>query len=527
MVPTSDLLGAVASLPTVLVAAAPDFGRAAGRLHPLVVHFPIALALVAVAVEWWRALTRQPGLSPITRPLLWLAAAAAVASTASGWLNAAYERGGDGGSTLFLHRWIGTATSIGLVALAAWCQSVARAMTRASADGAAQLGSFRWAALVVGLAVGATGHLGGDMVYGEGYLTKVLFPPSSAKSDALAGGETPTEGPVEVGSAETVALSPNDAYFIETVLPILEAHCFECHSARKQKGGLRMDTRAWLFNGDEEDWTVLPGKSAESLFLARIVLDRDDPDAMPPEGPGLTADEQAAIRKWIDDGAAYPDASVIAAASDAAADQATIAGTATTGAPAPALSTAEVRAKAETAAKALVARGVLVQPLAIDSPYLDVNAARAEPALGDADAALLADLAPLVVNLNLAKSAITDAGLAAIGPMPVLEKLRLDETAVGDAGLAALGSLPKLESVNLVGTKVTAACRDWLHAQPALRRVYVWRTAVEARDAAQALATKFEVVGADLPLAQPTTPPMPEDPKPEDAKPEGDAPGAG
>lgn len=516
MVPTSDLLGAVASLPTVLVAAAPDFGRAAGRLHPLVVHFPIALALVAVAVEWWRALTRQPGLSPITRPLLWLAAAAAVASTASGWLNAAYERDGDGGSTLFLHRWIGTATSIGLVALAAWCQSVARAMTRASADGVAQLGSFRWASLVVGLAVGATGHLGGDMVYGEGYLTKVLFPPSSkSEGEALA-----DASPVEVATAQPAALAPADAHFIETVLPILEANCFECHSARKQKGGLRMDTRAWLFNGDEEDWTVLPGKSAESLFHARIVLDRADPDAMPPEGPGLTADEQAAIRKWIDDGAAYPDASVIAAAADAGADRASQAVAATAGASAPALSTAEVRAKAEAAAKALVARGVLVQPLAIDSPYLDVNAARAEPAIGDADAALLADLAPLVVNLNLAKSAITDAGLAAIGAMPVLEKLRLDETAIGDEGLAALGTLPKLESVNLVGTKVTAACRDWLQAQPALRRVYVWRTAVEARDAAQALATKFEVVGADLPLAQPTTPPMPEDPKPEDAKPE-------
>ena len=52
-------------------------------------------------------------------------------------------------------------------------------MTRASADGVAQLGSFRWASLVVGLAVGATGHLGGGMVYGEGYLAEVLFPPSS------------------------------------------------------------------------------------------------------------------------------------------------------------------------------------------------------------------------------------------------------------------------------------------------------------------------------------------------------------
>ncbi len=84
MVPISDLLGPVASLQTVLAAQAPDLARAAGRLHPLVVHFPIALALVAVAVEWWRAVTRQQGLSPLTRPLLWIAALSAGAATPTG-----------------------------------------------------------------------------------------------------------------------------------------------------------------------------------------------------------------------------------------------------------------------------------------------------------------------------------------------------------------------------------------------------------------------------------------------------------
>lgn len=508
MVPISDLLGPVASLQTVLAAQAPDLGRAAGRLHPLVVHFPIALALVAVAVEWWRAVTRQQGLSPLTRPLLWIAALSAVASTATGWMNAFHERDGDGSSTLFLHRWIGTATAIGLVALAAWGESVARELARATQVATAQLGAFRWAALVTALAVGATGHLGGDMVYGEGYLAKVLFPPSAPSASE---GELP---PTEVAAAQRVELAPEDLHFVETVLPILEAHCFECHGARKQKGGLRMDSKAWLFNGDEEDWTVLPGESAESLLLQRVLLDRADPDAMPPEGPGLSEAEREAIGAWIDDGAAYPDAETIAAATAADEEAGDVATGAGGGSDVPVRSAAEVRARADAAAQVLAARGVLVQPLAIDSPYLDVNAARAEPPVGDADAALLADLAPLVVDLNLAKSAITDEGLAAIGGFPVLERLRLDETAVGDAGVSALGVLPKLQSVNLVGTKVTAACRDWLHAQPALRRVYVWRTAVESRDAAQSLATRFEVVGADLPLAQPTTPPMPEDPAP-------------
>ncbi|MEY3026158.1 MAG: hypothetical protein RLZZ238_1055, partial [Planctomycetota bacterium] len=301
----------------------------------------------------------------------------------------------------------------------------------------------------------------------------------------------------------------NDRFFIEKVRPVLESHCFECHGARKQKGGLRMDSEAWLFNGEEEHWTVVPGKSAESLLLQRIVLDRADPDAMPPEGDGLTDDEKAVIRKWIDDGAAYPDATEAALAGDAST-------AAAPGGPATVVDRvdAAVKAKADAAAKALIARGVLVQPIAADSPYFDVNASRAEPPIADADAPLFADIAPLVVNLNLAQSALTDAGVSALGSFAALERLRLDGTAVGDAGLRALGSVPKLESINLVGSKVGADSVAWFAAQTALKRVYVWQTGLDTPEAIASIGAggRVQVVGGDLPLAQPKGPPMPEDP---------------
>jgi hypothetical protein len=68
---------------------------------------------------------------------------------------------------------------------------------------------------------------------------------------------------------------------------------------------------------------------------------------------------------------------------------------------------------------------------------------------------------------------------------------------------------------------VTAASISWLRGQPALRRVYVWQTALDNPDAIKQLTEggKLEAIGADLPLAQPTTPPMPEDPKPAAATP--------
>ena len=526
--------GLLAFMP-VLAESGVDLVRAFGRFHPLVVHFPIALALVAVGVEWWRALSRREGLSPLTVPLLWIAAIAALASTATGWVNAAHEYGSEDTPALALHRWIGTLTAFALLGLAWFGQSVAAQAAAGATKAAAAIGSFRWFGLVSAIAVSVTGHLGGDLVHGEGYLTDYLLPRGAPDAEKAAPGDAGTgiaagDGSGDAADETQPALTDSDRFFVSQVRPILDAHCIECHGPRKQKGGLRMDSKAWLFNGEEEDWTVLPGKSAESLMVHRVELDRTDPDAMPPEGDGLTKDEIATLRKWIDDGAAYPNMlpglagapgvpTAAASAALAATGSVGVAGGSSVG-----ISQA-VREKAEAASKALAARGVLVQPLALDSELLDVNAMRADPPIGDADAGLLAELAPVVANLNLSKSAITDAGLAQVGSMPHLEKLRLDGTAVGDAGLAALGTLPRLESINLVGARPTGASVAWLRAQPSLKRVYVWQTALDAPEHLKALAEggRMTAIGADLPLAQPTTPPMPEDPRPADAAPAADA----
>ena len=497
-VPTATLaFFAGAFDPTLVIAdLGSDLGRTFGRVHALVVHFPLSLGLVAVAAEWWRTLTRREGLSPLTLPLLTITAIAAVFAAGTGWINASFEYENDGGTTLQLHRWIGLASAVAFVGLAVWCRVISARLELASAKNAVTIVDFRWTALAAALALGVAGHFGGELVHGTGYTTELLFP-SVAK---------PEEAPNE---ADVAALTSDDRYFLEKVRPILEAHCIECHGPRKQKGGMRLDSKAWLFNGTQDKWAVIPGKSAESLLVHRVELERIDPDAMPPEGDGLNVDEQAVIRKWIDDGAAYPEVRAGGGGGGAAVGGAAVVEIA------PA-----VRAKAEAAAKALIARGVLVQPVAADSPLFDINASRAEPAFSDADAALFVDIAPVVANLNLAKSAITDAGIAQLRGMRYLERLRLDFTAVGDVGLQALGTMPRLESINLVGSKVTPALAQWIASQPALRRVYVWQTTLDDPAATKTMTAggKIEIIGADLPLAQPKGPPMPEDAKPDAPK---------
>jgi mono/diheme cytochrome c family protein len=101
------------------------------------------------------------------------------------------------------------------------------------------------------------------------------------------------------------AANPLDQ-FEKVVRPLLEQRCFECHGADKQKGGLRLDQKsAMLGSGDSEEPAVIPGKSAESLVIKRI-LTNDPDESMPPKGKRLSAEEIAVIKQWIDSGAHWP-----------------------------------------------------------------------------------------------------------------------------------------------------------------------------------------------------------------------------
>ncbi len=94
--------------------------------------------------------------------------------------------------------------------------------------------------------------------------------------------------------------------FEKEVRPLLEQRCMECHGPDKQKGGLRLDQKsAMLGGGDSAEAAVVPGKSAESLLIKRIVT--TDPDeTMPPKGKRLTSAEVSLLKLWIDRGAHWP-----------------------------------------------------------------------------------------------------------------------------------------------------------------------------------------------------------------------------
>ena len=99
----------------------------------------------------------------------------------------------------------------------------------------------------------------------------------------------------------------SDLDFHREVWPILESKCLECHQGSKAKGGLHLDTRAGALKGGESDGpAIVPGDPSKSALLARI-CSTDDEAKMPPKGPGLAVAEQALLRRWIQDGAHWPE----------------------------------------------------------------------------------------------------------------------------------------------------------------------------------------------------------------------------
>jgi len=112
----------------------------------------------------------------------------------------------------------------------------------------------------------------------------------------------------------TASATPDPiAQFEREVKPLLEQRCFECHGPDKQKGGIRLDQKAsMLGTGDSEQPVVVPGQSAASLLVKRL-LSTDPDEAMPPKGKRLEPDQIASVKLWIDLGAHWPDSKVAAA----------------------------------------------------------------------------------------------------------------------------------------------------------------------------------------------------------------------
>jgi len=102
-----------------------------------------------------------------------------------------------------------------------------------------------------------------------------------------------------------VAFAAKPLDYVREIKPIFQAHCWSCHGALKQEGGLRLDTGAVIRTGGDNGPAVVPGKSRSSVLWQRI-SSHEESERMPPEGRPLTNEQLDLVRRWIDAGAVSP-----------------------------------------------------------------------------------------------------------------------------------------------------------------------------------------------------------------------------
>jgi len=93
-------------------------------------------------------------------------------------------------------------------------------------------------------------------------------------------------------------------YFERKVRPILVTHCVACHGEQKQKGELRLDSRAGFAAGGQSGALVKPGSPDDSLFV-RVI--RYDGDIRMPQKGKLPDADVATLTEWVKGGAPWPE----------------------------------------------------------------------------------------------------------------------------------------------------------------------------------------------------------------------------
>ena len=437
-----------------------------GRFHPVVVHLPIGILLLALFLQ---LLFRkdQHSLYRVMK-VIWLAGlATAFVSALSGYLlsvSGSYEDG-----PVAVHMWMG------LLVLVLTVLMTLRVVTKKTGR------INRLISITLLAAILATGHFGGSLTHGPDYLTA-----SFTTTDAVTAGVKP------------ISSIPDAQVYTDIVQPILQAKCYSCHGAPKQKGELRLDNADYLMKGGKNGAVVVPGTAAESELVKRLLLPKSDKKHMPPkQKQQLSAGEISLLQWWVDQGA--PLQKQVKELQQTEPVTAYLAALQKQGQTAPAQSMVPPTDVAPADAKALKAlrdRGVIVVPVAQNSNYLSVNFINT-PGMGTKEMELLLPIQKQLVWLKAGFTPIGDSAVSIIAQCSQLTFLQLNNTRITDRALKNIARLKQLQSLNLVGTGVTLSGIAALKPLTKLKSLYLYQTAITKEHTAQ-LKAMFPRVAIDL-----------------------------
>lgn len=415
----------------------PAWLQVAGRMHPLLLHFPVVL-LVLYCI--WTLFIPKKAIEPTYRQLVgdWLLLLSAVTAVATALMGLflSKEEGYDA-EALQWHKWSGVA-----VALIASLWYMFRNTLVKSKAIAVSLATISLAGIIF------TGHQGAGITHGQNFLMAPLLPEKHEESVAI-----------------------EDAIvFTHLVKPILDAKCMSCHNSSKAKGELVMESQDLLIKGGKSGSLWDSTQADGGLLLRRLHLPIEQKKHMPPQGkPQLNDEELNILNYWIKNGANFnvkvvdlPTTDTLRLLAEQSLTKKEVA-------------TYEFDAADEKTIQQLNNSNRVVFQLAIESPALGVNFYNKEFFNSEQLKELL-KVKEQIVSLDCSHMPFKDQDLSTVAQFSNLHTLLLNFTEITGKTLGELKTLKNLKTLSLAGTSITKDKLAVLKQFPRLQKVSVWNT---------------------------------------------------
>jgi len=423
-------------------------------MHPLILHFPIVLLLLAMVMEFFRFKTdfqSNDFYRRFTSGILLAGVLFAGVTVIMGIFLSQEEGYSD--AALSSHKWWGA--SVFFITSAIYsCRNFDWYNTWIARGGA----------MITTLSLVVAGHYGGALTHGDNFIWQPVI-------------------------AEDRRVVPIDEalVFDHVIKPVFEQKCISCHNAEKLKGKLMLTDSAAVLKGGKTGELFVAGKPKESLMIRRLQLPLEEKKHMPPSGkPQLTAEEHSLLYQWIKSGAAFN----VKVMSLPESDSLRIAAGNVLKGEEGYEEVFDFPAVAQESLQKLNSNFRVVSPLSKNSPALTVNIYNRDsysPQTLDE----LKEVKAQIISLDLGKMPVKNEDLKYILRFANLRRLNLNFTEVTGEGLEILSSLKELQTLSLSGTEVKYSdLRNFIPSCRALQTLAIWNTALSTEEI-EKLQTEF------------------------------------
>lgn len=447
------------------------FTEFAGHFHPIIVHLPIGILLIALLLQWLSVKEKFRPLKQAVPVILLCGTISAAAACITGYLLSITDDYDE--RLVNWHMWMGI--MVLLVSLLLYLKEINVRIVVPSAI----------LSIILFFVVTLAGHLGGSLTHGSSYISRPLI-------DIFSNDTT------ENFTIQPLANVQEAQAFNQVVRPILQAKCFNCHNENKKKGGLRMDEINALLKGGKDGKVLEPGNPEESEMIKRLMLPVDDDKHMPPKEKSQPSESQIALLHWwISNGADFTKKVKELGQPDkikpilSSLQQPIVPVRKET----PEIPTADVDKANEKTLAALKARGIIILPVALNSNYLTANFVT-DTIIDKDDFNALKQLKKQLVWLRLDNTTMRDELAGDLADLTALTRLNLSNTRISDSALRKFSTLENLQYLNLTGTGISAKGLQALKGLKKLKNLYLYRTNTSTTDFA-ALKNAFPATVID------------------------------